>query len=195
MLVRGERRRHDRRVRVVGGGDDHRVELVRVLVERGAVVLDPERVGVGLGRLGHRLVVDIAEPDDVGAGVLVDLPAVVPADGAHDPDGQDAEARVAVGAARSERGGGGEGEPRGEARGGGQEVAAGGGGGVGGAGRHGIPFRPSRYTGGAGIVNRGLVVQKRAASGEQSVPGGYRVNAKPRLLLRRERVDQLYWQR
>jgi hypothetical protein len=71
VLAGGERVEHHHRVVVVGHADQHRVEVVGVVLERVAEVLAGEGVRELLRDLVERLRVDVAEPGerDVGVGL------------------------------------------------------------------------------------------------------------------------------
>ena len=108
---------------VVGGGDDHRVELVPVRGEGFTVVTAREGVRQLLLRLLEELRVDITQPDDLGVRMLVHLVAVLLADRADGADRQHAQLAAAgvesdAAAQAGQRGTGGAGS------GGGEELTA-----------------------------------------------------------------------
>ncbi len=107
VLAVGQRQVGRERVRVLGGGDDHRVELAHV-VEHLPEIVQPARLGEAGGRGLDRVVVHVAEDGDVlvwmrarcgvrGATAAAAAPLTARR------DGELVEARVRAAAARDER--------------------------------------------------------------------------------------------
>ena len=91
VFVIGQRGEHDRRVAVVGRGDDDRVELVAEFRESLAVIAAGEGTRMVDGGLGEGVGIDIAETANFDGGMLGNLRAVSLTDGSHDADREHAE--------------------------------------------------------------------------------------------------------